>query len=205
MNTFIGKSIYNGIAIGRMMFLKQEKKEVACIKVLDRQAEIDRYEAAKEVAREQLEVLYEKAIEEVGEINALIFEFHQTLLDDDDYNESIYNIIESAGVNAESAIATTGDKFSMMFAQMDSEYFKARAVDVKDISERLIHILLGNEEIELLGNSPVVLLADDLSPSETILLDKSKVLAFVTLRGSLNSHTAILARAMGIPAASPRL
>ena len=200
MNTFIGKSIYNGIAIGRMMFLKQEKKEVACIKVLDRQAEIDRYEAAKEVAREQLEVLYEKAIEEVGEINALIFEFHQTLLDDDDYNESIYNIIESAGVNAEFAIATAGDKFSMMFAQMDSEYFKARAVDVKDISERLIHILLGNEEIELLGNSPVVLLADDLSPSETILLDKSKVLAFVTLRGSLNSHTAILARAMGIPA-----
>lgn len=200
MNTFIGKSIYNGIAIGRMSFFKKGQQEIVCIKIKDRQAELERYEAAKELARKQLAMLYEKAIDEVGEVNAMIFEFHQMLLDDEDYNESVYNIIQNAGLNAEFAVSTTGNKFSMMFAQMDDDYFKARSVDVKDVSDRLIHILMGNEDIETLGDSPSILLADDLSPSETIRLDKSKVLAFVTLRGSLNSHTAILARAMGIPA-----
>lgn len=199
MNTFIGKSIYNGIALGRMLFFKKGKQEIVCTNISDTEAEISRYETAKVIAAQQLEVLYEKAIDEVGEVNAMIFEFHQMLLEDDDYNESVYNIIE-AGVNAEFAVSTTGDKFSMMFARMDDDYFKARAADVKDVSERLIHILMGKEEEQLLGDSPSILLADDLSPSETICLDKSKVLAFVTLRGSANSHTAILARAMGIPA-----
>ena len=200
MNTYIGKSIYNGIAIGRMSFFQKEHQEILCVKVKDKEAEIERFEAAKEIAREQLAVLYDKAIDEVGEVNAMIFEFHQILLDDDDYNESVYNIIQTAGVNAEFAVSTTGDKFSNMFAKMDDDYFKARADDVKDVSHRLVQILLGEEEESLLGDGPVILLADDLSPSETIKLDKSKILAFVTLRGSLNSHTAILARAMGIPA-----
>ena len=199
MNTFIGKSIYSGIAIGRMLFLGKGKQEIVCVNISDTEAEIERYEAAKQVAAEQLAVLYEKAIDEVGEVNAMIFEFHQMMLEDDDYNESVYNIIE-AGVNAEFAVSTTSDRFSMMFARMDDDYFKARAADVKDVSERLIRILMGKDDEQLLGNSPSILLADDLSPSETICLDKSKILAFVTLRGSVNSHTAILARAMGIPA-----
>ena len=199
MNTYIGKSVYNGIAIGRMLFYGKEQKEIVCENISDTEAEIERYEAAKEIAAEQLTVLYEKAIDEVGEVNAMIFEFHQMLLEDSDYNESVYNIIE-AGVNAEFAVSTTGDKFAMMFARMNDDYFKARAADVKDVSDRLIHILMGDEEDELSNNKPSILLANDLSPSETIRLDKSKVLAFVTLRGSINSHTAILARAMNIPA-----
>lgn len=199
MNTYIGKSIYNGIAIGRMRFLKKGQQEVVCENISDTEAEIARYEAAKEMAAEQIAILYEKAIDEVGEVNAMIFEFHQIMLEDYDYNESVYNIIE-AGVNAEFAVATTGDKFSMMFARMDDDYFKARAADVKDVSDRLIRILMGKEEDELTDDKPSILLADDLSPSETIRLDKSKILAFVTLRGSMNSHTAILARAMDIPA-----
>ena len=200
MNTYIGKSVFSGIAMGRMLFYKKGKQKVLCIDIKDKEAEIARYEAAKEVARKQISDLYDKAIEEVGEVNAMIFEFHQTILDDEDYNESVYQIINNAGVNAEFAVSTTGDKFSMLFAEMDNDYFRARAEDVKDVSERLIQILLGNDEMGILGEQPIILIADDLTPSETIQFDKSKILAFVTLHGSVNSHTAILARAMSIPA-----
>ena len=199
MDIYTGKSIFNGIAIGRIFFHKKGEQAVIRRKVQDVDAEVTRYEAAKQTAMEQLGVLYEKATEEVGEVNAMIFEIHQMMLEDDDYNESIYNIIRNDGVNAEFAVATTGDNFARMFAEMEDEYFKARAVDVKDISERIVNILTGatvGKDLE----EPVILVADDLAPSETVQLDKSKLLAFVTKYGSANSHTAILARTMNIPA-----
>lgn len=200
MNIYTGKSIFNGIAIGKIRFLKKGKQTVACSKVQDVEAEVSRFEEAKQKALEQLAGLYEKAVEEVGEVNAMIFEVHQMMLEDDDYIESVYNIIRKEGVNAEFAVSTTGDNFSRMFADMDDEYFKARAADVKDISERVVNVLSGAAEEAGLVEEPVILVADDLAPSEPVQLDKSKLLAFVTLHGSSNSHTAILARTMNIPA-----
>lgn len=169
-------------------------------KITDVNTESERFEAARIAAKEQLALFYEKALKEVGEVNAAIFEIHQMMLDDLDYIESIVNMIRTQGVNAEFAVATTGDNFSQMFAAMDDEYMQARATDVKDISNRVISILQGAEEGGMMGDEPMILLADDLVPSETVQLDKSKVLSFVTRHGSTNSHTAILARTMNIPA-----
>ena len=200
MEQYSGKSIFNGTAIGRILFYAKNEQQVTRRKVENIEAEIARFEEAKETAVVQLNGLYEKALAEVGETNAMIFEIHAMMLEDDDYNESIYNMIRSDGVNAEFAVAKTGDNFSVMFSEMDDEYFKARAADVKDISNRLIAALTGAKEENGIGDEPVILVADDLAPSETVQLDKSKLLAFVTLHGSSNSHTAILARTMSIPA-----
>lgn len=195
-----GKKIFGGVAIGKILFYSKKQNQVVRKKVKDPQEEIARYEAAKQIAIEQLNALYDKALKEVGEINAQIFEVHAMMLDDDDYNDSVHNLIEAQGVNAEYAVATTGDNFADMFANMDDEYFKARSVDVKDISERLIAVLNGNNTDSNIGKEPVIVVAEDLAPSETVQMDKSKLLAFVTELGSSNSHTAILARTMGIPA-----
>lgn len=200
MKTYTGKSIFNGIAIGKVKFYQKGKQTIVHTKVDDAEAEVARYDAAKEEAIAQLGALYEKAVEEVGELNAMIFEVHQMMLEDDDYNDSVYNIIRNDGVNAEYAVATTGENFSRMFAEMEDEYFKARAADVKDISERVVNVLAGTNDGTELGDEPVILVAEDLAPSETVQLDKTKLLAFVTLHGSSNSHTAILARTMNIPA-----
>lgn len=200
MEQFKGKSIFKGVAIGRILFYSKNQQQVKRTKVEDVEAEILRYEKAKENAIEQLNALHDKAVAEVGETNAMIFEVHAMMLEDDDYNDSVYNIIRSDGVNAEFAVATTGDNFSVMFAEMDDEYFKARAVDVKDISERVINELQGGGNSGDIGEEPVIIVAEDLAPSETVQMDKSKLLAFVTRLGSSNSHTAILARTMNIPA-----
>ena len=195
-----GKKIFNGIAIGRVKFYSKEEKEVVRVKVADVDAEVARYEAARDRAIEQLNGLYEKALDEVGEANAEIFNVHAMMLEDEDYNESVENIIRTQEVNAEYAAATTGDNFAEMFANMDNEYFKARAADVKDITERVITVLHGGGSGTDIGDDPVIVVAEDLAPSETVQMDKSKLLAFVTRLGSANSHTAILARTMGIPA-----
>ena len=200
MEQFTGKSILNGIAIGRILFYSKNQREVKRNKVEDAEIEIARYESARETAIEQLQELCDKATEEVGEADAMIFEVHAMMLEDDDYNDSVYNIIRTEGVNAEFAVAKTGDNFAVMFSEMEYEYFKARAVDVKDISERVIAVLAGAEEEQRLGEEPVIVVAEDLAPSETVQMDKSKLLAFVTRLGSSNSHTAILARTMNIPA-----
>lgn len=199
MEVYTGKSIYKGIAIGKILFYQKGEQAVKRTKVEDTAAEIRRYETAREKAIKQLDVLYEKAVREVGEMNAAVFEVHTMMLEDDDYVDSIVNIIESQQVNAEFAVATTGDNFSKMFAEMDDDYFKARAADVKDISERLVNILSGRENGSAMGDEPVIIVADDLAPSETVQMDKEKLLAFVTEHGSANSHTAILARTMNIP------
>lgn len=200
MEQYSGKSIFKGTAIGKILFYSKNQKQVKRSRVEDVEAEIQRYEEAKAAAIKSLNVLYEKALAEVGEANAMIFEIHSMMLDDDDYNESVYNIIRTDCVNAEFAVATTGDNFSVMFSEMEDEYFKARAADIKDISERLIMMLTGEESSKTLGEEPVILVAEDLAPSETVQMDKSKLLAFVTRLGSANSHTAILARTMSIPA-----
>lgn len=200
MEQFNGKSIFKGIAIGRILFYSKNQQQVKRERIEDREAEIVRYEAAKAKAIEQLNALHDKAVAEVGEANAMIFEVHAMMLEDDDYNDSVYNIIRNDGVNAEFAVATTGDNFSAMFAQMDDEYFKARAADIKDISERIIGALQGRKSDGDIGREPVIIVAEDLAPSETVQMDKSKLLAFVTHLGSANSHTAILARTMNIPA-----
>lgn len=199
MEIIQGKAIFGGIAIGPISFFAKEQKQVKRTKVEDTEAEIARYEAALATAIEQLGALYEKALKEVGESEAQIFEVHQMMLEDDDYNDSVKNIISSQGLNAEFAVATTGDNFSTMFAAMDDEYFQARAVDVKDISERIINILMGIGEAKV-SDAPSIIVAEDLAPSETVQMDKSKLLGFVTRLGSSNSHTAILARTMNIPA-----
>lgn len=199
MEIIQGKAIFGGIAIGPISFFAKEQKQVKRTKVEDTEAEIARYEAALATAIEQLGALYEKALKEVGESEAQIFEVHQMMLEDDDYNDSVKNIISSQGLNAEFAVATTGDNFSTMFAAMDDEYFQARAVDVKDISERIINILMGIGEAKV-SDEPSIIVAEDLAPSETVQMDKSKLLGFVTRLGSSNSHTAILARTMNIPA-----
>ena len=195
-----GKSVFGGIAIGPISLYHRQDHVVKRTKVEDTAAEISRFEAAREKAKEQLQALYEKAKKEVGETNAMILEVHQMMLDDLDYVESVTNMISSQKINAEYAVATTGDNFANMFAAMDDEYMKARAADVKDISNRLIMVLSGYEAGAMTGEEPVILVADDLAPSETVQLDKSRVLSFVTRHGSTNSHTAILARTMNIPA-----
>ena len=200
MEQFTGKSIFKGTAIGRILFYSKNQQQVKRTKVEDAEAEIARYEDAKAKAIEQLGQLHDKAVAEVGEDNAMIFEVHAMMLEDDDYNDSVYNIIRNDEVNAEFAVATTGDNFSVMFADMDDEYFKARAADVKDISERVIGVLSGSGSDGNIGDEPVIVVAEDLAPSETVQMDKSKLLAFVTRLGSSNSHTAILARTMNIPA-----
>ena len=195
-----GKSVFSGIAIGKLAIFQNGDNPVKREKITDSRAEIQRFTDAKEEAKVQLAALYEKALKEVGEVNAAIFEVHQMMLDDLDYIEATTNMIESQEVNAEYAVATTGDNFSAMFAAMDDDYMKARAADVKDISNRVITILQGNQTGGMDSDEPVILLANDLAPSETVQLDKSKVLSFVTRHGSTNSHTAILARTMNIPA-----
>ena len=195
-----GKSVFSGIAIGKLAIFQNGDNPVKREKITDSRPEIQRFTDAKEEAKVQLAALYEKALKEVGEVNAAIFEVHQMMLDDLDYIEAITNMIESQEVNAEYAVATTGDNFSAMFAAMDDDYMKARAADVKDISNRVITILQGNQTGGMDSDEPVILLANDLAPSETVQLDKSKVLSFVTRHGSTNSHTAILARTMNIPA-----
>ncbi len=195
-----GKSVFGGIAIGRLKVYRKEDKQVKRIKVEDTAAEVARFEEAREQAKTQLAAFYEKAVREVGEVNAMIFEVHQMMLDDPDYTESVTNMIETQKINAEFAVATTGDNFAQMFAAMDDDYMKERAADVKDISNRVISILSDTQSGDPEGDSPYILLAEDLAPSETVQLDKSKVLSFVTRYGSTNSHTAILARTMNIPA-----
>jgi phosphotransferase system enzyme I (PtsI) len=195
-----GKKIFNGVAIGKIRFHSKVENRIVRTKIEDAGAELERYEAAKAKAIEQLNDLYEKALVEVGEANAEIFNVHAMMLDDDDYNESVQNIITTQGVNAEYAVATTGDNFAEMFANMEDEYFKARSADIKDISERVITVLCGGSDNSDIGDEPVIIVAEDLAPSETVQMDKTKLLAFVTRLGSANSHTAILARTMGIPA-----
>lgn len=198
--TISGKCVYSGIAIGRLAIFHKGENRVKREKVSDIAAEIKRFENARQEAKNQLAVLYDKALKEVGEVNAAIFEVHQIMLEDLDYVESVTNIIQNQEINAEYAVATTGDNFSVMFEAMDDDYMRARAADVKDISNRVIAILQGSTGTGINMDEPVILLADDLAPSETVQLDKSKVLSFVTRHGSTNSHTAILARTMNIPA-----
>lgn len=200
MIQYHGKSVYNGIAIGKLSLYKKSDQLVKRERIEDVESEIARYESASGEAAAQLAGLYEKALKEVGEANAAIFEVHQMMLQDLDYIESITNMIRTQNVNAEFAVATTGDNFSQMFSMMDDAYMKERAADVKDISERLISILKGNSASSVSSDEASIIVADDLAPSETVQMDKSKVLAFVTVHGSTNSHTAILARTMNIPA-----
>ena len=200
MQCLKGKSVYKGIAMGKISVLKKDDYIVKRTKIEDTQAEIQRVKAAVAASQEQLQKLYEKAVKEVGEASAAIFEVHQMMLEDEDYNESIENIITTEMVNAEYAVASTGDNFSEMFASMDDDYMKARAADIKDISKRLVKNLSGHGGDGIDLEEPVIVVADDLSPSETVQMDKDKILAFVTVHGSANSHTAILARMMNIPA-----
>lgn len=200
MKVATGKSILDGIAIGPLHFYHKVDTEIVMASKLTPAEELARFAAAQEKAQEQLGVLYEKALEEVGEDNAAIFEIHQMMVEDDDYVDAIKSIIETQGATAEYAVSTTGDNFAATFAAMEDAYMKARAVDVKDISRRIVNILTGVAEGNLLGDHPVILVADDLTPSETVQMDKSKLLGFVTRKGSTNSHTAILARTMNIPA-----
>lgn len=199
MEKFSGKAIFGQVAIGRIFVYTKDKQQVTRKKTEDTEAEIQAYERAKEQAIGELSALYEKALKEVGEVNAQIFEVHQMMLEDEDYNDSVHNLITAQQVSADYAVAVTGDNFSKMFSEMEDDYFKARSVDVKDISERVVRILGGKEDA---GNlkEPVIVVAEDLAPSETVQLDKEKLLGFVTELGSSNSHTAILARTMNIPA-----
>ena len=201
MQQINGKIAFGGIAIGKIKEVFKENNVVRRVKIDDTQAEISRFRAAKDQATEELKALYDKAVKEVGEANAAIFEVHQMMLEDEDYLDSICNIIAVQSVNAEFAVATTGDNFARMFADMDDDYMKERAADVKDISERVIRILSRKEEtVHADDEEKYIIAADDLAPSETIQLERERVLAFVTRQGSTNSHTAILARTMNIPA-----
>ena len=200
MKVYQGKSVFGGIAIGKIQVWKKGEQQVKRYKVEDLDGEVARFQAAKDEAVEQLGALYEKALKEVGEASAAIFEVHQMLLEDDDYIESVENIIRTQEVNAEYALAATGDNFANMFAAMDDDYMRERAADFKDITERVITILNGGSQQQMDASEPTIIVADDLAPSETVQMDKDKVLSFVTVHGSLNSHTAILARTMGIPA-----
>ncbi len=195
-----GKSVFGGVAMGRLSIYKKSDSVVKRVKISDADAEIQRFEDATEKAKEQLAALYDKAMKEVGETSAAIFEVHQMMLDDLDFRESVTNMIKTQDVNAEYAVAVSGDNFSTMFAAMDDDYMKARAADVKDISNRVISVLQGVKDATLDSDEPVILVAEDLAPSETVQLDKSLLLSFVTRYGSTNSHTAILARTMNIPA-----
>lgn len=195
-----GKVVYKGIVVGPVALLKKDDQQVKRTKITDADAELARLGKAGEQAQAQLQKLYDKAVKEVGEASAAIFEVHQMMLEDDDYLDAIHNMIRTEMVNAEYAVAVTGDNFSEMFANMDDDYMKARAADVKDISNRLVRNLMGQGDVDLTDMEPSIIVADDLSPSETVQMDKKKILAFVTVHGSANSHTAILARMMNIPA-----
>lgn len=200
MQVYSGKSVFRGIAIGKISVYRKNEQQVKRVRTEDTKGELARYEAAKAAAIEQLQELYQKALKEVGEANAAIFEIHQMMLDDGDYNESVENIIETQKVNAEYAVAVTGDNFAQIFRAMDDDYMRERAADVKDISERVLSILNGGQKGKVVTDEPVIIVADDLAPSETVQLEKDMVLSFVTVHGSVNSHTAILARTMAIPA-----
>lgn len=200
MQCFQGKSVYKGIALGPVVVLRKNDYQVKRTRIEDAQAETERVDAALKCSQEQLQKLYDKALKEVGEASAAIFEVHQMMLEDEDYMDAILNMIRTESVNAEYAVAVTGDNFAEMFASMDDDYMKARAADIKDISERLVRNLSGQGDVDLSSMEPSIIVADDLSPSETVQMDKEKILAFVTVHGSTNSHTAILARMMNIPA-----
>ena len=200
MQSYQGKSVYKGIAMGPVVVLKKNDYQVKRTRIEDPEAEIKRVDEALEKSKEQLQKLYDKAVQEVGEASAAIFEVHQMMLEDDDYLEAIQNTIRTEKINAEYAVAATGDNFAEMFASMDDDYMKARSADIKDISERLVRNLSGQDDADLSSIEPSIIVADDLSPSETVQMDKDKILAFVTVHGSTNSHTAILARMMNIPA-----
>lgn len=200
MQKFTGKSVYGGIAIGKALIFRKKEGQVRRKHIDNVEEEILRVDKAKEKAREELQKLYDKAVLEVGEQNAMIFEVHQMMLEDQDYVDSITYMIKNEQINAEYAVASTGDNFADLFSSMDDEYMRERAADVKDVSNRLIKILQGTTDSMLLTDEQYILVADDLAPSETLQLDKTKVLAFVTRKGSTNSHTAILARMMNIPA-----
>lgn len=200
MQVYSGKSVFGGIAIGKISVYRKNEQQVKRVRTEDIKGELARYEAAKAAAIKQLQELYQKALKEVGAANAAIFEIHQMMLDDGDYNESVENIIETQKVNAEYAVAVTGDNFAQMFRAMDDDYMRERAADVKDISERVLSILNGGQKGKVVTDEPVIIVADDLAPSETVQLEKDMVLSFVTVHGSVNSHTAILARTMAIPA-----
>ncbi len=200
MQTFHGKSVFGGIAIGRILIYKKQEQQVKRRKITDCDTEIRRFRESRDKVIEQLKELYEVALKKIGESEAAIFEIHQMMLEDMDYNESIESIIISQEVNAEYAVAATGDNFAQMFSNMDDDYMRGRAADVKDVSERLLGNLTGNVNGNFSLEGPSIIVAEDLVPSETVQLDKEKVLAFVTVKGSVNSHTAILARTMNIPA-----
>ena len=200
MQVYNGKSVFGGIAIGKISVYQKKEQQVKRVKVEDPDQEMARYGKAKAEGIRQLQGLYDKALKEVGEANAAIFEVHQMMMEDDGYNESVENIVRSQGVNAEYAVATTGDNYAQMFSAMDDDYMRERAADVRDISERLLTILNGEDTGSVDADEPKIIVAEDLAPSETVQLDKDKVLSFVTVKGSLNSHTAIQARTMAIPA-----
>ena len=200
MQSYPGKSVYKGLAMGPVVVLTKNDYQVKRTRIEDPEAEIKRVDEALEKSKEQLQKLYDKAVQEVGEASAAIFEVHQMMLEDDDYLEAIQNTIRTEQINAEYAVAATGDNFAEMFASMDDDYMKARSADIKDISERLVRNLSGQDDADLSSIEPSIIVADDLSPSETVQMDKDKILAFVTVHGSTNSHTAILARMMNIPA-----
>lgn len=200
MITLEGKSVFGGVAIGKIQFYKRNEITIKRTRVEDVEAEVERFQNAKAKTLELLKGLYEKALEDVGEANAMIFEAHQLMLEDPDYVESIENIIRSQDVNAEYAIGATADNFAAIFEAMDDAYMQGRAADVRDVSERLLQALSSQNETVMVMDEPVIIAADDLVPSETVQLDKEKVLSFVTMYGSANSHTAILARTMNIPA-----
>lgn len=199
MQEYKGKSVFSGIAIGKALIFKKEESTIKRRHIEDKEAEKKRFDDAKDEAKAQLNALYDKALKEVGEANAAIFEAHRMFLEDPGYLDSVYSMIENEEINAEVAVATTGDNYSEMLAAMDDEYMQARSTDVKDVSNRVISILQGVSSDGINSNEPVILLADDLAPSETVQLDKSKILSFVIRHGSMNSHTSILARMMGIP------
>ena len=195
-----GKSVYKGVAMGPIVVLKKSDEQVKRLHVADTEAELQKLDEAVKVSQAQLKKLYDKAVKEVGEASAAIFDVHQMMLEDEDYIDAITSMIRSENVNAEYAVAMTGDNFSEMFASMEDEYMKARAADIRDISNRLVQNLLGTAEIDFSELEPSIIVADDLTPSETVQMDKQKILGFVTVHGSANSHTSILARMMNIPA-----
>ncbi len=200
MIIYEGKAVFEGIAIGKISVYKKQEQAVKRVKVEDTEAEKARYAEARETAISELKALYEKAVKEVGESGAEIFEAHQLMVDDEDYIESVESIIENEGVNAEYAVATTGDNFAKMFSEMEEEYFRGRAADIMDITERILNALAGGGAGGIESDEPVIVVADDLAPSETVQMDKDKILSFVTVHGSANSHTSILAKTMSIPA-----
>ena len=200
MQVATGKSILNGIAIGPLRIYKKAETQAASSSTLTPEEEYARFDAARVKAQEQLGALYDKALDEVGEDNAAIFEIHQMMLDDDDYLDAVKGILETQGATAEYAVTTTGENFAAAFAAMEDEYMRARAADVKDISRRVVNVLMGVGDADMMSDQPAILVADDLTPSETVQLDKTKLLGFITRHGSSNSHTAILARTMNIPA-----